>query len=148
MKSLENIKNLSNKTNANYEPYNNIDARNFTEPANIFMKNFFNYKFYDILPKGEYRHDVIYELNLFKALRFRTELCMYIKSILDKYVVSKKPKYYYDDGTVASYSYTYDSFKLVVDVIKHFNDCYEIQGFIDAWLIDSDEEYLRSRFNS
>ena len=141
MKSLENIKNLGNNTNSTYAPYDNIDTRNFTEPANIFMKNFFNYKFYDILPKGEYHYKAIDDLGLFKALRFRTELCMYIKSILNKHVVSKKPKYYYDDGTVASYSYTYDSFAIVTDAINHFKNCYEIQCFIDAWLIDSDEDY-------
>lgn len=147
MKSLENMKKLGNNTNANYEPYDNIDARNFTEPANIFMKNFYNCSFYHITPKGEYRHEVIYNLDIVTAIRFRRELCDYIESILNKYVVSKKPIYYFNDGTVALYSYTYDSFKLVVDVINHFKDCNEIQGFIDAWLIDSDEEYLRSRFN-
>ena len=147
-KYSENIKNLGNNTNANYEPYNNdIDIRNFTEPANIFMKNYYNKDFYHISPKGEYHHEVIYNLTIVDAVYFSKELRNYIYSILDKYVVSKKPRYYYDDGTVASYRYTYDSFKLVTDVINHFKDCPEIQGFIDAWLIDSDEEYLRSEFN-
>ena len=145
-KYSENIKKLCNNTNANYEPYDNIDARNFTEPANIFMKNYYNKDFYHISPKGEYRHEVIYNLTICDAVIFSKELCDYIYSIRNKYVVSKKPRYYYDDGTVASYRYTYDSFKLVLDVINHFKDCYEIQGFIDAWLIDSDEEYLRSSF--
>lgn len=145
-KYSENIKKLGNNANANYEPYNNIDARNFTEPANIFMKNFYNKDFYHISPKGEYRHEVIYNLTIVDAVYFSKELRNYIYSILDKYVVSKKPRYYYDDGTVASYRYTYDSFKLVTDVINHFKDCLEIQCFIDAWLIDSDEEYLRSSF--
>lgn len=153
MKSLknffnENIKNLGNNTNANYEPHiNDIDIRNFTEPANIFMKNYYNCDFYHISPKAEYRHEVIYNLTIVDAVYFSKELRNYIYSILDKYVASKKPKYYYDDGTVAEYSTTYDSFKIVADVINHFKDCPEIQGFIDAWLIDSDEEYLRSSFH-
>lgn len=147
-KYSENIKKLGNNTNANYEPHiNDIDVRNFTEPSNIFMKNYYNCDFYHISPKGEYRHEVIYNLTIVDAVYFSKELRNYIYSILDKYVASKKPKYYYDDGTVASYSCTYDSYKLVLDVINHFKDCYEIQGFIDAWLIDSDEEYLRSSFH-
>ena len=153
MKSLknffnENIKNLGNNTNANYEPHaNDIDIRNFTEPANIFMKNYYNRDFYHIFPKGEYRHEVIYNLTICDEAYFSKELREYVYSILNKYVASKKPKYYYDDGTVACYSITYDSYKLVLDVINHFKDCAEIQGFIDAWLIDSDEEYLRSSFH-
>ena len=153
MKSLknffsENIKNLGNNTNANYEPHcNDIDLRNFIEPANIFMKNYYNKDFYHISPKGEYRHEVIYNLTIVDAVYFSKELREYVYSILNKYVASKKPKYYFPDGTVAQYTITYDSYKLVLDLINHFKDCPEIQGFIDAWLIDSDEEYLRSSFH-
>ena len=146
-KYSENIKKLGNNTNANYEPYNNdIDVRKFTEPANIFMKNYYNCEFYHISPEAEYRHEVIYNLTICEEASFRKELCDYIYSILDKYVAGKKPKNYFKDGTVADYSNIYDSFKLVTDVINHFKDCYEIQGFIDAWLIDSDKEYLTRKF--
>lgn len=144
-----NIEKLGTVT-ATYEPYNNIDARNFTEPANIFMKNFFNRARYHISPKGDFEHPVLYHelhLSIPDLVYFEKQLIDYCWSILDNYIVDKKAVAWYDDGTPADYRNTYDSYNFIIDVINHFKDCYEIQGYIDAWFIDSDEEYLRRRFD-
>ena len=147
MATINNIKNLGNNTNATYEPINNIDIRSYAEPSNIFMKNFFNRARYHISPKGEYLHKVLYNLTISEQVSYRKELIDYCWSVLDNYIVDKKAVAWYDDGTPAEYRNTYDSYNFIIDVINHFKDCYEIQGYIDAWLIDSDEDYLRRSFN-
>jgi len=150
MATINNIKNLGNNTNATYEPINNIDIRNYAEPSNIFMKNFFNCASYHMSPKGEFEHPVLYyelSLSIPDLVYFRKQLIDYCWSILDNYIVDKKAVAWYDDGTPAEYRNTYDSYNFIIDVINHFKDCYEIQGYIDAWLIDSDEDYLRRSFN-
>lgn len=147
MATINNIKNLGNNTNAIYEPINNIDIRNYAEPSNIFMKNFFNRARYHMYPKGEYRHEVLYKLTIPEQVSYCKELIDYCWSILDNYIVGKKAIAWYDDNSPAEYRNMYDSYNFIINVINHFKDCYEIQGFIDAWLIDSDEDYLRRSFN-
>lgn len=118
----KNIETLGTTTyNETYEIKNDVDVRDFNEPCNIFVQNIHNDICYNMRPSGCYRHEVLYNLSIPDYAYFHNmflNYCADAKGMHTDLMNGKK----------------LDSYRFVLDVMNHFNDCPEVQGFIDAYL--------------
>ena len=131
----ENIKNVMNNDTTYTEPVG-IDNNNYEDTPNTFLKNYFNNRYHGITPEGENDHPVLSELPTHTLNKLSNELREYIYETLDDYILDTHITKYDENGTPLEWVDTYSSWMLLLNVIHHFKNNYEMQGLINAWMIN------------